>query len=76
VKQLPWIEQSIYLNLLMLSWETGTRTTPTSGACVLAYERGDWEQALSVDSPFDEVGGAYLSALDFATSIEEMKIAA
>lgn len=71
LKQLP-------LDDTIVSALTGKQNTRLRSCleCVLAYERGDWEQALSLDSPFEEVGGAYLSALDFATSIEQMKVAA
>lgn len=39
--------------------------------CVLAYERGDWSRVERLGIPFSDVGGAYLSALDYATGFED-----
>ena len=39
--------------------------------CVLAYEQGDWAKVTRLGLALPEVGGAYLSALDYAAQVEQ-----
>ena len=39
-------------------------------ACVLAYERGDWENVQLREVPSDEIRSAYLNALHWAEAVE------